>query len=496
MSKKMLINAIDREECRVAMIENGVLEEFYVESTSHGQLKGNIYKGKVTNIEPGLQACFVDLDGERNGFLQIDEIHPEYFREGVDASTRRGKLQHLISPGQELLVQVVKDATGQKRPTLTTYLSIASRNVVLMPGRSSGGVSRKIEDEEERSRLKEVMADLTVPEGISVIFRTAASGRPKRELLQDAKSVLRLWQEIRKRGQEATAPELIYKEQDLAIRFLRDYFSPEIKEVIVDDRDIHRKAMEFMKIIAPRLRNRFKRYRGKEPLFSHYNLEPQIESICENRVQLKSGGSIVIEPTEALISVDVNSGKATQGKGLEDTAFRTNVEAAEEIARQLRLRDLAGLVVIDFIDMRDKRHQKELLKQLRENLKTDRARTKVSGISKFGMVELSRQRLGTSIQQRTSQQCPYCKGKGLIKTPEASALEHFRRIWHKVSAEDVETLELRVPVDIASCLLNQKRASLLNLENQHRVSIKVTPDSSLMAGESRLEASLRKDGDG
>ena len=417
MAKKMLINAIDPEECRVAVMENNLLEEFYLESSSTEQLKGNIYRGRVSNIEPSLQACFVDFGDPHDGFLQIDEIHPEYFQEHDERTAKRGEIKRLIEPGQELLVQVVKDASGQKRPTLTTYLSIAGRYTVLMPGRTSGGVSRKIEDEKERERLKEIQKELPVPEEISIILRTAASGKSKRELLHEGKTVLRLWEEIRQRGQDAVAPALIYKEQDLAIRFIRDHFSPEIKEIIIDDKEMYRRAVEFIKIISPRQRNQVKLYKGKEPLFARYNLENQIESIFQNRVSLKSGGSIVIAPTEALISVDVNSGKATREQDLEETAYKTNLEAAEEIVRQLRLRDLGGLVVIDFIDMRDARHRKEVLKRLRDSLKKDRARTRSSGISKFGLVELSRQKMGLPLQQRTYVNCPTCGGKGVVKTP-------------------------------------------------------------------------------
>ena len=495
MAKKMLINAIDPEEYRVAVVENGILEEFYSESPSTEQLKGNIYKAKISNIEPSLQACFANFGGPNDGFLQIDEIHPEYFRTTDDASVRKGNIRRLLSPDQELLVQVVKDASGQKRATLTTYLSIAGRHLVLMPGRTSGGVSRKIEDEKERDRLKQTLKEIPVTEGISVIIRTAAVGKAKRELISEAKSLMRLWSEIRKRGQKGKAPALIYKEQDLSLRFLRDHFSSDIQEIIIDDKEAFRKAIDFMKIISPRHRNRVKRDKGKEPIFSRFDIERQIESIYESRVLLKSGGSIVIQATEALISIDVNSGKATREQDLEETAFRTNLEAAAEAVRQLRLRDLGGLVVLDFIDMRDSRHQKELLKCLRENLKKDRARTRSTNISKFGLVELSRQKMGLPIQSRSYLVCPSCGGKGVLKMPESAAMYQFRKIWRLISSGNIQAVDMYLPVNVGNYLLNQKRASLLNLEHRYDVKIRIWTDPSMGAEESRVDITKREPAD-
>ncbi len=487
MPKKMLINAIDPEECRVALIEDSQLIELYIETYAREQLKGNIYKAKVNNIEPSLQACFVEYGADSHGFLQFEEIHPEYYKETCQNSKKPPSIKDAVSVGQEMLVQVVKEASGQKRPTMTTYLSLAGRFVVLMLGRTSGGVSRKIEDETERERLKEFIESVNLPEGISVIVRTASMGKTKRELNKDLLNVRRLWEEIKKRGIEAPTPSLIYKEQDLAIRFIRDYFSPDIKEIVVDNKEIHRRAQDFMNIISPRHRRQVRLFKGTMPIFAHYGLEKQIDSIFENRVQLKSGGSIVIDPTEALISIDVNSGKATRESNLEQTAFRTDMEAAAEIARQLRLRDLGGLVVIDFIDMRDRKHQKAVLKELKEHLKLDRARTEMTGLSKFGLVELSRQRIAPPIQLSKYQVCNVCKGRGTIIAPEASALSFFRKIWYEVSRGNVSRANGTFSPQVAYYLLNNKRQELVNLESKYQLTIHIDSDPSLDPGQNRLE---------
>jgi ribonuclease E len=487
MSKKMLINASDPEECRVALVDGSHLEEFYIEIFSQEQLKGNIYKARVGNIEPGLQACFVDFGVDSKGFLQIDEIHPEYFRLADYTRKELSKIQHVISPGQELLVQVVKEASGQKRPTLTTYLSLAGRYIVFMPGRLNSGISRKIEVEGERQRLKQFLDDLDLPEGIAIIIRTAAVGKPKRELTRDLKNTQRLWEEIKKRGQEASTPSLIYKEQDLTIRFIRDYFSPDIKEIVVDSKEVHRQILEFMKIISPRHRRIVRLYRGAEPIFSHYGVEAQIESIFEKQVSLKSGGKIVIDPVEALTAIDVNSGKATRESNMEQTALKTNMEAASEIARQIRLRDLAGLLVIDFIDMRESKNRKMVLKELKENLKWDRARIDMTGVSKFGLVELSRQRIAPPLQQIKYQVCAACKGRGIVISPEACALSFFRQIWHQVSKGNISHVNGVFAPQVASYLVNNKRQELLNLESRYDLSIWIEGNPELRPEEKKLE---------
>jgi ribonuclease E len=487
MAKKMLINASDPEECRVALVDGSNLEEFYIEINSQEQLKGNIYKARIGNIEPSLQACFVDFGADNKGFLQIDEIHPEYFKPGRSTGKEPRKIQHVISPGQEVLVEVVKEATGQKRPTVTTYLSLAGRYIVFMPGRLNSGISRKIEDEGERQRLKQFLEGLDLPEGIAIIIRTAAEGKPKRELTKDLKNTQRLWEEIKKRGQEAPTPSLIYKEQDLTIRFIRDYFSPDIKEIVVDSKEIHRNILDFMKIISPRHRRIVRLYKGAEPIFAHYGVEAQIESIFEKQVSLKAGGRIVIDPAEALTAIDVNSGKATRESNMEQTAFKTNMEAAAEIARQIRLRDLAGLLVIDFIDMRDPKHQKAVLKELKENLKRDRARIDMTGLSKFGLVEISRQRIAPPIQQIKYQVCAACKGRGIIISPEACALSFFRQIWYQVSKGNISHVNGVFSPQVASYLVNNKRQELLNLETRYDLSIWIEGNPELRPEEKRLE---------
>ena len=356
-----------------------------------------------------------------------------------------------------------------------------------MPGRDSGGISRKIEEESERERFRSFLEAAKLPEGISCIVRTAAIGKTKRDLNNDLRNILRLWEEIKKRGQEASTPSLIHKEQDLAIRFIRDYFSPDIKEILVDNKDIHRQAQNFMRIVSPRQRRIVRLFKGTVPILAHYGLEKQINSIFENRVSLKSGGSIVIDPTEALIAIDVNSGKATRESNLEQTAFRTNIEAAKEIARQIRLRDLAGLIIIDFIDMRDRKHQKALLKEFKEALKTDRARIEMTGLSKFGLIEVSRQRIAPPIQQSKYQTCDVCSGKGFVISPDASALTFFRKIWYEISKGDVVRVNGVCSPRVASYLLNNKRQDLLKLENRYQITIHIDSDPSLRTDENQMD---------
>ena len=382
--KKMFINASDSEEYRVAIVEDGHLEEFYTDSSIKEQIRGNIYKGIVVNIEPGLQAAFIDFGAERNGFLQINEIHPEYYQV---QPPERGfpDIKKAIRKGQEMLVQVTKEASGNKGAALTTYISLAGRYVVLSPGRENVGVSRKIEDENERQRLKAIVEDLFKRDDVGCIVRTAAEGRNKREITRDVNYMNRLWEEIRRKVPELPSPSLVHKEHDLALRTIRDYFSPETKEILIDDPEIYNKVQAYMKVIAPRSKNLIKLYKEKRPIFSKHQIEEQIQAIFSNLVRLKSGGSIVINPTEALVAIDVNSGRATREAKLEDTAFKTNLEAAEELCRQLRLRDLGGLIVVDFIDMRERVHIREVEKKVRAEFKKDRAKVTLGRISKFGL---------------------------------------------------------------------------------------------------------------
>ncbi|MGC1403991.1 MAG: Rne/Rng family ribonuclease [Thermodesulfobacteriota bacterium] len=489
--KKLLINAVDPEEYRIALIEDGILEEFYIETTAKEQIRGNIYKGVVAHIEPALQAAFVDYGSEKNGFLQADEIHPEYHAQpeepGDSHPHRRPPIQKIIHRGQELLVQVTKEESGKKGVALTTYISLPGRSLVLTPGQPGIGISRKIEDEAERDRLKGILTQLKVPEEIGTIVRTAGSGKKKPDLAKDLESLLRLWEEIKSRAFEQPAPSLVYKEMDLAIRTIRDLFTSDIQEILIDNKDIFKQVRDFLEIIAPRQRNQVKLYKETRPIFSKHQVENQIETIFENRVKLKSGGHIVIDSTEALVAVDVNSGRSTKERQIEETAFKTNLEAAEEIARQLRLRDLGGLIVIDFIDMKESKHDNEVVKVLKNHLKRDKARTTVSKISKFGLLELSRQRIRPPIQFGTYYTCPTCQGKGQVRSVETLALMYLRKIWLGISKGTIAAVTGVLPLEVANYLLNRKREELARLEERHRVSIFLEGQPHLQPEEGKLE---------
>lgn len=488
MTTKMLINAVDPEEFRVAFIKDGLLDGFHIETTISEQREGNIYRGAIERIEPSLQACFVNFGVEKNGFLPAADVHPEYYVTEVDLdSSHIPPLERVLKKGQEVLVQVLKEMPGRKGAHLTTYISIAGRYLVLTPGRTLNGVSRKIEDDAERQRLKEIMSQLTLPEEIGYIVRTVAAGQNKKELSKDLNRLLRMWRNVKAKVNEAPTPSLIHKEQDLCFRTLRDYFNSDVDEVLVDDKDTYIKIKEYMKIISPRHQRVVKHYKDKVPIFTRYDIEEQIESIYRNRVNLPSGGSIVIDPTEALISIDVNSGRGRLGKDVESMAFNTNKEAAKEIARQLRLRDIGGLVVIDFIDMKDRKHNREVEKLLREEMKKDRAKTDVSTLSKFGLLELSRQRLRPSIESKTYQSCPYCGGRGTVMSVESAAVSVMRRIWVGLSKGEITQVTGTLSPDVLSYLQNRKRKELLDLEQRYSVTIALHPDHSLPRGEPKLE---------
>ena len=488
MTTKMLINAVEAEEYRVAIIKDGLLDGFYIESNTAEQITGNIYKGIVERIEPSLQACFVNFGSDKNGFLQAREIHPEYYLDHSELSEDHPPtpIEKILKKGQELLVQVTKEMPGRKGAQLTTYLSFASRYLVLMPG-GKGGVSKKIEDEEERLRLKSIMSQIKTPEGIGYIVRTAALKQNNKRLSRDLNRLLRMWKNIKENVKKATPLSLIHKEQDVCLRTLRDYFSSEITEVLVDDRETFAKVKDYMKIISPRHHRRVKLYKEKLPIFAHYEIEKQIETIYGNKVPLKSGGSIVIDPTEALISIDVNSGRGKVGKDVESTAFNTNIEAGPEIARQLRLRDMGGLVVIDFIDMKDKKHIREVEKLLREETKKDRAKIDTSHISKFGLLELSRQRLRPSIESGSYQTCHYCEGRGLVPSVETASVSFLRRIWMGVSKKGVTQVKGVLPMVVATYLQNRKRKELAQLEYRYGVDIVLQGDPTLPPGSGKLD---------
>ncbi len=488
MTSKMLINAVDEEEYRVAMIKDGHLEGFYIEITTSEEKVGNIYKGIVQQIEPSLQACFVNFGSDKNGFLQASEIHPEYYvdRSYLAKDKFTPPINKILKKGQELLVQVRKEMPGRKGAQLTTYLSFASRYLVLMPG-GTGGISKQIEDEKERLRLKSIMGKFKIPPDVGYIVRTVAEKTNKKDLSRDLNRLLRMWKKIKQAVKKADPLSIIHKEQDVCLRTLRDYFTSEITEVLVDDKETFLKVKEYMKIISPRHQRLIKLYKGKQPLFAHYEIEKQIETIYCRKVPLKSGGSIVIEPTEALISIDVNSGRGRSGKNVESTAFNTNIEAATEVARQLRLRDMGGLVIIDFIDMKDKKHIREIEKLLREETKKDRAKIDMSHVSKFGLIELSRQRLRPSIESRSYELCHYCQGRGLVLAVGPASVSFLRQISTGVSKKGVCQVKGVLPEEVATYLQNKKRRDLSMLETRYGVDIILQGDPTLSPGSGSLE---------
>lgn len=493
--QKMLINAQEQEELRIAIVTDGHLEEYYVEAASREQTRGNIYKGVVDNVEPSLQAAFISYGGPKNGFLQIGEIHPEYYPD--DVKGRQPPIRKILRKGDVVLVQVTKEPAGTKGAALTTYISLAGPSLVLMPGRSgSGGVSRQIEDEQERTRLKKILNDMTIPEHLGLILRTRAQGKSKAAIKKDMAAITRLWEEIRSRIPEAPAPSLIHKEEDMALRTIRDHFSSDISEILVDDKELYNKIKAYIKVIAPRSTSKIKLYKEKRPIFSKYELERQIESIHQEEVRLPSGGAIVIHPTEALIAIDVNSGRATKAKDIEETAHRINIEAAAETARQLRLRDLGGLVVIDFIDMREDKHKRAVVKAFKDASKSDKARMRVGTISRFGMLELSRQRIRPPIEYGMYLPCPHCRGRGVIRSPEASALTWLRKIQQGASAGRIGRVEAVLPTDAADYLLNNKREELINLEQKYNLDIYIQSDPFLPSPGGEIEFISREEEDG
>jgi ribonuclease E len=484
MSQKILINALDPEESRIALIKDGKLEEFTIESAAKEITHGNIYKGIITRVEPALQSVFVDYGADRHGFLQKQEIHPDYYQ---DNPSGNNSIKHLVRKGQELLVQVVKDPALKKGAMLSTYISLPGRYIVLMPGSANIGISRKIEDEKERARLKDIVDKLKVPEGFGLIVRTAGVDCSKTRLAKDLQYLLRLWKNINKKGVEAEAPALLYKERNLALRSIRDSFTDDISEILIDHEGIYQEVKDFINVVSPKHGRLVKHYKAAKPLFTKHELEHQIASIYENRVPLKSGGSIVIDQTEALVAIDVNSGKATQKKSIEQTATATNVEAAEEIARQLRLRDLGGLIVIDFIDMRDAKHKQQVERTLKDHVKTDKARTKVGRISKFGLLEMSRQRIRPSIEYGNYIPCPSCGGKGLLPSVETLALSVLRKLQLiSLKGNAGQTVHGTVPGEVADYLLNKKRKEIADLELRRDLFIRIEADHAMRPTENHV----------
>ena len=539
MSTRMLIDARHDEETRVAVVRSNRVEEFDYESAAKRQLKGNIYLAKVTRVEPSLQACFVDYGGNRHGFLAFNEIHPDYYqiphedREALlkaeeeaakseadrrekgaksgggdgdveevagdvdydelsarqtSALRRKYKIQEVIKRRQILLVQVVKEERGTKGAALTTYLSLAGRYCVLMPNSPhAGGISRKIGNAGDRKKLKGIMSALQVPEGMGCIIRTAGLNRTRAEIKRDFDYLLRLWDGIRELTLKSIAPTLIYEEANLIKRTIRDLYTRDIDEVLVEGEEGYRTAKDFMKLLIPSHAKRIKHYRDRIPLFHRFQVEPQLESMYSPIVQLKSGGYIVINPTEALVSIDVNSGRSTKEHNVEETAVKTNLEAAGEIARQLRLRDMAGLIVIDFIDMDERSNNRSVEKRMKDALKDDRARIQMGGISSFGLIEMSRQRLRPNLLEASMEICPTCSGSGVVRSTESSALAVLRALEEEGARERSSRIEVQAPSEVALYLLNEKRAMLNDLEERYGFAIAIRARSDLSSQSFEME---------
>ena len=473
--KRMLINATQLEELRVALVDGQRLYDLDIESPGHEQKKANIYKGKITRIEPSLEAAFVDYGAERHGFLPLKEIAKTYFPQGYTFQGRPN-IKDVVKEGQEVIVQIDKEERGQKGAALTTFVSLAGSYLVLMPNNPrAGGISRRIEGD-ERSALKEALSDLNVPKEMGLIVRTAGVGKSKEELEWDLNVLLNHWEAISKAADERPAPFLIHQESNVIFRALRDYLRRDIGEVLIDSPKVYEQVRSHIQLIRPDFLQRVKQYEGDVPLFSHYQIESQIESAFQREVRLPSGGSIVIDPTEALTSIDINSSRATKGGDIEETALQTNLEAAEEIARQLRLRDVGGLVVIDFIDMTPARHQRDVENRLRDSLSQDRARIQVARISRFGLMEMSRQRLRPSLGESANNVCPRCNGQGTIRSSDSLALSILRLIEEEAIKDNTIQVHAQVPVDVATYLLNEKRQSVNHIEKRHNVKIVIIPN--------------------
>jgi ribonuclease E len=483
--KRMLFNATQQEELRVAIVDGQKLIDIDIETTGREQRKSNIYKGVITRIEPSLEACFVNYGEERHGFLPFKEVARTYFKEGVDV--RNASIKDALREGQEIMVQVEKEERGNKGAALTSFVSLAGRYLVLMPNNPrGGGVSRRVEGE-DRQELRETMDKLELPSGMSVIARTAGIGRNVEELQWDLNYLLQLWRAIEGAGKSAPGAFLIYQESSLVIRAIRDYFQPDIGEILIDTDDIYEQAQQFMSHVMPDMVHRVKRYRDDVPLFSRFQIEHQIETAYSRTVPLPSGGAIVIDHTEALVSIDVNSARSTRGGDIETTAFNTNLEAADEVARQLRLRDLGGLIVIDFIDMENAKNQREIENRLKDALRYDRARVQMGKISRFGLMELSRQRLRPSLSEGSHVTCPRCNGTGHIRDTESSALQVLRIVQEEAMKENSAAIHVQAPVDVAAFLLNEKRGEILKIETRHRVTIILIPNKHLETPHYKLE---------
>jgi len=485
----MLVNVVEEWETRVAVIEDKRLQELYIERTSDEIQRhvGDIFKGRVTNVEPSMQAAFVEYGAPRNGFLHVAELAPVDFLvkvrgDGNDAkgkSKGHGRIEDRLKKGQEIVVQMTKEQMGSKGPRLTTYLSLAGRYLVLTPASSRRGVSRKIEDEKERARLKEVLQSLAPPKDLGFIMRTAGEGRTKADVRRDFSYLLRLWKAILARIRESKTPSVIYQESDLVVRCIRDLFSPDIREILVDSETEFQKVREFVHTIMPRHRRVVKLYQGSKPLFEHYEIDRELDRIAQREVPLPSGGSLVIDETEALVAIDVNTRGSRKGRDPEQVALHTDLEAATEVARQLRLRDLGGVIVIDFIDLRDAKDRRQVERALAEGLKGDRARTKTLRMNNFGLIELTRQRVRPSLTRTMLQPCRRCGGRGYVKAVEVVAMTALSELEHRLKRKNVARVELTVAPEVAEYILNQRRRLLVRLEEASGREVVVHQDPSM-----------------
>jgi ribonuclease E len=490
--KRMLINATHSEELRVALVEGQRLYDLDIEAVGREQRRSNIYKARVVRIEPSLEAAFVNYGSDRHGFLPLKEVARGLFLEPPRSGSRLN-IKEVLREGQDLVVQVEKDERGTKGAMLTTFVSLPGRYLVLMPNNPrAGGVSRQIEGD-EREEAREALSSLDIPEGMGLILRTAGTGKGPEELKWDLEYLLRLWRAIDEAAQSRTAPFLIYKDQDVIIRAIRDYLRNDIGEILIDDPALHEKAREFMQQVTPQNLRKLKLYEDSVPLFSRYQIESQIETAFGREVALPSGGRLVIEPTEALITIDINSARATRGADIEETAFNTNLEAADEVARQLRLRDLGGLIVIDFIDMSSQKNQREVENRLREALKMDRARVQIGRISRFGLLEMSRQRLRPSLTEYSHIVCPRCDGQGTIRGVESLALSVLRIIEEQAMKDSTAQLVVQLPVEAAAFLLNEKRQEVGGIESRQDVRVLVLPNPNLETPQYELKRIRHQD---
>lgn len=481
MKKRILINASHPEEKRVAIVEGDTLVDFYVEVLTKELLKGNIYKGTIARVEPGLQAVFVDFGPKKHGFLQMREIRSEYFRNSVEG--KRPRVQDVLSKGQEFIVQVEKDERETKGASITTYLSIPGRYLVMMPGQERVGISRKIEDREERDRLKEMFGKLKLPKDMGFILRTAGSEKTSEELSHDLKYLTKLWNKIQTESKKVKAPALIYKEQDIAVRTVRDYLSDDVVEVLIDEKEAFRNTKEFLRKTLPWRKINVKLYKETKPIFARYAIEEQIAKIYDRYVYLPSKGYLVIDRGEALTAIDVNSGRSRKEENVEATALKTNLEAADEVARQLRLRDIGGLIVIDFIDMTSFKNRREVENRLKNAMSEDKAHADISGISRFGLVEMTRERLRSTSFESVFKRCEVCGGTGAVKTDEMSALSALRDIQAKASKGGIRNITCSLTVASMNCLVNTKREEISQIEKEFKVLVRLEVDTKLLPGQ-------------